>query len=77
MPNFQQWYLQTLVVPTAQNFGRTEEHTYINPNLERFLLRIKQVKLAYQTGFTHAVYYLIAIEVIGVLVAIKWDNNKR
>ncbi len=71
MRHFQQWYLQTLVVPTAENFGLTKEYAYINPSLERFPSGTQQVKLAYETGFTHTVHYPIAMGMMGVLVATK------
>ena len=71
MRRFQQWYLQTLVVPTAEGFGVTEEYAYINPSLERFPTGSEQVKLAYQAGFTHVVHYPIAVGMMGVLVATK------
>jgi len=33
---FQQWYLDTIVVPVAQQLGLTEEYAYISPSLDRF-----------------------------------------
>lgn len=71
MRRFQQWYLQTLVVPTAERFGLTEEYAYINPSLERFPTGSQQVQLATQAGFTQAIHYPITGGMMGVLVATK------
>jgi demethylphylloquinol methyltransferase len=71
MRTFQQWYLQTIVVPTAQSFGLSEEYAYISPSLDRFPTGVEQVKLAYEAGFSHAVHYPIAGGMMGVLVIKK------
>lgn len=68
---FQQWYLQNLVVPIAEQFGLTEEYAYISPSLDRFPTGDEQVKLAKQAGFTDAIHYAIAGGVMGILVATK------
>ncbi len=68
---FQQWYLQTIVVPTAQRFGLTEEYAYINPSLERFPTGSEQVKLANDAGFAAATHYPIAGGLMGILVLTK------
>ncbi len=65
---FQQWYLQTIVVPTAQRFGLTEEYAYINPSLELFPTGSEQVKLANDAGFAAATHYPIAGGMMGILV---------
>lgn len=65
---FQQWYLDTIVVPTARQMGLTEEYAYIAPSLDRFPLGPEQVDLARQAGFTQAVHYPIAGGLMGVLV---------
>jgi len=71
MQLFQQWYLQTIVVPTANYFKVTEEYAYIYPSLERFPDGRNQVKLAYEAGFSQVVHYAIAGGLMGVLVAEK------
>jgi demethylmenaquinone methyltransferase/2-methoxy-6-polyprenyl-1,4-benzoquinol methylase len=71
MRNFQQWYLNQIVVPTAKSFDLTEEYAYISPSLERFPIGTEQVKLGYQAGFSHAVHYPIAGGLMGVLVLTK------
>jgi demethylmenaquinone methyltransferase/2-methoxy-6-polyprenyl-1,4-benzoquinol methylase len=68
---FQSWYLQAVVVPTARNFGLTEEYAYITPSLERFPGGQEQVKLAIEAGFSQAVHYPIAYGMMGVLVLTK------
>ncbi|MDJ1169110.1 bifunctional demethylmenaquinone methyltransferase/2-methoxy-6-polyprenyl-1,4-benzoquinol methylase UbiE [Roseofilum sp. BLCC_M154] len=71
LQQFQNWYLNQVVVPYAQQQGLTEEYAYIMPSLQRFPLGPEQVKLAYQAGFAHAVHYPIAGGMMGVLVATK------
>ncbi|WP_430685040.1 bifunctional demethylmenaquinone methyltransferase/2-methoxy-6-polyprenyl-1,4-benzoquinol methylase UbiE [Leptolyngbya sp. AN02str] len=71
MQTFQQWYLDTLVVPTAARLGMREEYAYIAPSLERFPAGPDQVRLAQQAGFCHGVHYAIAGGMMGILVATK------
>ncbi|HSM84388.1 MAG TPA: bifunctional demethylmenaquinone methyltransferase/2-methoxy-6-polyprenyl-1,4-benzoquinol methylase UbiE [Nodosilinea sp.] len=65
---FQRWYLDALVVPTAQQMGLTDEYAYIGPSVERFPTGPEQVALARQVGFAQAVHYPIAAGLMGVLV---------
>lgn len=67
---FQQWYLDSIVVPVAKQLGLTEEYAYIAPSLERFPTGPEQVSLAQKAGFT-ATHYPIAIGMMGVLVMTK------
>ncbi|MDX2214168.1 MAG: bifunctional demethylmenaquinone methyltransferase/2-methoxy-6-polyprenyl-1,4-benzoquinol methylase UbiE [Oculatellaceae cyanobacterium bins.114] len=69
--SFQQWYLQSVVVPMAQQFGLTEEYAYISPSLDRFPTGSEQVQLAKQAGFHTVTHYAIASGMMGVLVATK------
>ncbi|NJL78999.1 MAG: bifunctional demethylmenaquinone methyltransferase/2-methoxy-6-polyprenyl-1,4-benzoquinol methylase UbiE [Richelia sp. RM2_1_2] len=71
MRNFQQWYLDHLVVPAASQMGLKEEYAYINPSLERFPSGKEQIKIANQVGFASAVHYPIANGMMGVLVLTK------
>lgn len=71
LQGFQSWYLEAIVVPTARNFGLTEEYAYITPSLERFPNGKEQVKLANEAGFSQAVHYPIANGMMGVLVLTK------
>ena len=71
MQAFQQWYLDTVVVPQAQKLGMTDEYAYISPSLARFPTGPEQVKLANLAGFTQAIHYPIAGGLMGVLVLTK------
>jgi demethylmenaquinone methyltransferase/2-methoxy-6-polyprenyl-1,4-benzoquinol methylase len=73
---FQQWYLQTLVVPVATQFGLTQEYAYLAPSLERFPTGQEQVSLALQAGFSQATHYAIAAGTMGVLVLTKAVDEK-
>ncbi len=69
MRQFQQWYLASVVVPTADRCGLTAEYAYIAPSLDRFPLGDRQVALAYEAGFAKVVHYPLAGGLMGVLVA--------
>ncbi|MEQ9553057.1 MAG: bifunctional demethylmenaquinone methyltransferase/2-methoxy-6-polyprenyl-1,4-benzoquinol methylase UbiE [Coleofasciculus sp. G3-WIS-01] len=71
---FQQWYLDTIVVPRAKSLGLEQEYAYITPSLERFPNGKQQVKLAHQAGFAHATHYPIAGGMMGVLVLRKPES---
>lgn len=71
LKNFQQWYLNTVVVPTAERFGLTEEYAYLSPSIDRFPNGQEQIKLGYQAGFSEATHYPIAVGLMGVLVLKK------
>lgn len=66
---FQQWYLNTIVVPTAERFELSEEYAYIGPSVDRFPSGSRQVDLAKAAGFANAVHYPIAGGMMGMLVA--------
>ncbi len=68
---FQQWYLETVVVPVAEQLGLINEYAYIAPSLDRFPTGPEQVKLAQTAGFATATHYPIAIGMMGVLVLTK------
>lgn len=65
---FQRWYLDHLVVPTAEQMGLTDEYAYIGPSVDRFPTGPEQVELARRAGFEQAVHYPIAGGLMGVLV---------
>lgn len=71
MRAFQQWYLDTIVVPVAESMGLKEEYVYISPSLDRFPTGLEQVSLAEQAGFVTVTHYPIAGGIMGVLVAQK------
>ncbi|MEO0540264.1 MAG: bifunctional demethylmenaquinone methyltransferase/2-methoxy-6-polyprenyl-1,4-benzoquinol methylase UbiE [Cyanobacteria bacterium P01_A01_bin.105] len=68
---FQQWYLDHQVVPTAKRYDLTSEYAYIGPSVERFPVGPEQVNLARQAGFSHAVHYPLMGGLMGVLVATR------
>jgi ubiquinone/menaquinone biosynthesis methyltransferase len=68
---FQRWYLERVVVSTAERCGLTEEYAYISPSVDRFPLGPEQVELAKSAGFTGATHYAIAGGLMGVLVVTK------
>ncbi|MBE9182214.1 bifunctional demethylmenaquinone methyltransferase/2-methoxy-6-polyprenyl-1,4-benzoquinol methylase UbiE [Oculatella sp. LEGE 06141] len=68
---FQQWYLDTIVVPTAQQLGIGDDYAYIAPSLDRFPSSSEQIQLAKHAGFTPVTHYAIAGGIMGVLVAVK------
>lgn len=70
--SFQQWYLDTVVVPVAHNLGLTEEYAYISPSLNSFPTGQEQVKLARKAGFNATTHYPIANDMMGVLVVAKF-----
>jgi demethylphylloquinol methyltransferase len=74
MQAFQQWYLDTLVVPMAESLGLKQEYAYISPSLDRFPTGEQQVVLARQAGFGHVVHYPIAGGMMGILVARKGES---
>ncbi len=73
---FQQAYLENLVVPMAEQMGLREEYAYINPSLEQFPQSQQQVALAENAGFTHATHYVIAGGMMGILVIEKSRISK-
>ncbi|MEC4984270.1 MAG: bifunctional demethylmenaquinone methyltransferase/2-methoxy-6-polyprenyl-1,4-benzoquinol methylase UbiE [Oscillatoria sp. PMC 1068.18] len=68
---FQQWYLDQIVVPSAEKLGLKDDYAYIFPSLERFPVGREQVKLAHQAGFTQATHYELAAGMMGILVLKK------
>ncbi len=72
---FQQWYLDTIVVPKATQLGMTDEYAYLNPSLDRFPTGTEQVKLGLAAGFSHATHYPIAGGMMGILVLTKRSDD--
>lgn len=68
---FQQWYLDTIVVPKASQLGMTDEYAYLNPSLDRFPTGTEQVALGLAAGFSCAIHYPIAGGMMGILVLTK------
>jgi demethylphylloquinol methyltransferase len=69
--SFQQWYLNTVVVPIATQQGFAEQYAYIAPSLDRFPDGTQQVNLAKEVGFSAATHYPIAGGTMGILVIQK------
>ncbi|NER02355.1 MAG: bifunctional demethylmenaquinone methyltransferase/2-methoxy-6-polyprenyl-1,4-benzoquinol methylase UbiE [Okeania sp. SIO3C4] len=72
--SFQQWYLDTVVVPVARNLELTQEYAYISPSLTKFPTGLEQVELAYQARFVNAKHYPIVGGMMGILVITKCDS---
>jgi demethylphylloquinol methyltransferase len=68
---FQQWYLETIVVPKATQLGMMNEYAYLNPSLDRFPTGTDQIQLGLEAGFSRVIHYPIASGMMGVLVLTK------
>jgi demethylphylloquinol methyltransferase len=68
---FSRWYLDTIVVPTANRYGVSDEYAYISPSIDRFPTGQEQVQLGLEAGFRRAIHYPIAGGIMGVLVLEK------
>ncbi|WP_413200520.1 bifunctional demethylmenaquinone methyltransferase/2-methoxy-6-polyprenyl-1,4-benzoquinol methylase UbiE [Nostoc piscinale] len=68
---FQQWYLNSMVVPMAESLGLKEQYAYISPSLDRFPRGDEQKELAQQAGFASVTHYPIVNGMMGVLVVGK------
>lgn len=71
MAKFQQFYLDRVVVPLAQQRGMAEEYEYIAPSLAKFPVGKEQERLALAAGFSKATHYAIAGGMMGILVLRK------
>lgn len=71
MRQFQQWYLDNFVVPTATEMGLKDEYAYISPSLDKFPIGREQIAIAHQVGFVSCTHYPIANDMMGVLVIKK------
>jgi ubiquinone/menaquinone biosynthesis methyltransferase len=69
--NFQQWYLNGVVVPVASHYGFSDEYAYLAPSLDRFPTGEAQRNLALKVGFSTVTHYPIAGGTMGVLVVTK------
>jgi demethylmenaquinone methyltransferase/2-methoxy-6-polyprenyl-1,4-benzoquinol methylase len=72
---FQEWYLQTWVVPAAERLGLKDDYAYISPSLDRFPQGKEQESLAQAVGFTNVKHYAIALELMGILVMTKSEST--
>ncbi len=68
---FQQWYLQQIVVPIASCFQLKEEYAYLETSIARFPTGPEQVEIAVAAGFKSVCHYPIAAGTMGILVIQK------
>lgn len=68
---FQDFYLNNLVVPIAKLWNLEQEYAYLLPSLERFPIGSEQVKLAIAAEFSEATHYPILAGLMGILVLRK------
>ncbi len=68
---FQRWYLDNIVVPTARRYDLTDEYAYLMPSVAQFPIGTAQVKLGLAAGFAAATHYPIAGGIMGILVLRK------
>ncbi|TVQ56918.1 MAG: bifunctional demethylmenaquinone methyltransferase/2-methoxy-6-polyprenyl-1,4-benzoquinol methylase UbiE [Spirulina sp. DLM2.Bin59] len=73
---FQTWYLDQVVLPTATAFDLKEDYAYIAPSVERFPTGAEQICLARAAGFAQATHYPIFGGMMGVLVAQAAADNR-
>lgn len=68
LKQFQAWYLENLVVPTAEQYGLREDYAYLMPSLERFPPPQELIQSSLEAGFSHATAYPIAAGLMMILV---------
>ncbi|NJM76410.1 MAG: bifunctional demethylmenaquinone methyltransferase/2-methoxy-6-polyprenyl-1,4-benzoquinol methylase UbiE [Acaryochloridaceae cyanobacterium RU_4_10] len=68
---FQQWYLQQIVVPIASCFRLKEEYAYLETSLARFPTGPEQVEIAREIGFDGVRHYPIAGGTMSIIVLVK------
>ncbi|NEO86487.1 MAG: bifunctional demethylmenaquinone methyltransferase/2-methoxy-6-polyprenyl-1,4-benzoquinol methylase UbiE [Spirulina sp. SIO3F2] len=72
---FQAWYLDRVVVPTAEQFDLKADYAYIGPTVDRFPQGPEQIELARQAGFAQAQHYPLLGGMMGILVVQKAAAN--
>lgn len=68
LKEFQAWYLETLVVPTAEQYGLKDDYAYLMPSLQRFPPPQQLIEYSQEAGFSHATAYPIAAGLMMILV---------
>jgi demethylphylloquinol methyltransferase len=68
---FQDFYLNNLVVPIAKLWNLEAEYAYLLPSITRFPNGAEQIKLAISAGFLEATHYPILSGIMGILVLRK------
>jgi demethylphylloquinol methyltransferase len=74
---FQQWYLQQIVVPIASCFQLKEEYAYLETSIARFPTGPEQIEIAIAVGFESVCHYPIAAGMMGILVIQKPDSARN
>ncbi|KAK3028214.1 hypothetical protein RJ639_039497 [Escallonia herrerae] len=69
--SFQEWMIDTVVVPAASGFGLAKEYRYLNSSIQEFLTGKELEKLALETGFSNARYFEVGGGLMGNLVATR------
>eukprot|EP01018_Ginkgo_biloba_P008811 Gb_01659 [translate_table: standard] len=67
----QDWALDNVVVPVANDYGLKDEYAYLKTSIATFATGKEQEKLALEAGFSNAVHYEIGGGFMGVLVATR------
>lgn len=71
LANWQEWYLDNIVVKVADWFRLPTEYAYINPSLQRFPNGDQQVQLGLEAGFRQGIHYPLLGGIMGVLILTK------
>ncbi|AHB89017.1 2-heptaprenyl-1,4-naphthoquinone methyltransferase MenG [Thermosynechococcus sp. NK55a] len=71
LQQFQQWYLQQWVVPTARQYGLAAEYDYLWPSIQAFPTPPILCKLIQQTGFESVKHYPLLGGLMAITVAQK------
>jgi len=71
MAQFQSWYLNQVVIPTARRFNFAQEYAYLEQSLQSFPQGKMQVQKALNIGFKQATHYPIGGGMMGILVLEK------
>ena len=77
LAEFQQVYLDGIVVPMAARLGLEEEYRYIQDSLIQFPNGDEQVQLAISAGFEQPRFYDVAAGLMGMLVLENPDRSDR
>eukprot|EP00200_Dunaliella_tertiolecta_P006338 CAMPEP_0202357794 /NCGR_PEP_ID=MMETSP1126-20121109/11682_1 /ASSEMBLY_ACC=CAM_ASM_000457 /TAXON_ID=3047 /ORGANISM="Dunaliella tertiolecta, Strain CCMP1320" /LENGTH=330 /DNA_ID=CAMNT_0048950753 /DNA_START=163 /DNA_END=1155 /DNA_ORIENTATION=- len=70
----QAFFLESIVVPAAREYGLEAEYKYLRPSIKNFPTGREQEALAKAAGFQDVVHYPIGFGLMGVLVATKGRN---
>ncbi|URD93642.1 ubiE/COQ5 methyltransferase family [Musa troglodytarum] len=67
----QEWMIDNVVVPTASEYGLSQEYKYLKTSIAEFLTGKELEKLAKEVGFSEAKHYEIGGGFMGNLVATR------